>query len=847
MNTIRIVFRNIFCIVAMVSVVVFSSGIDPASAQFGTSVSLAGFPVGNDIPNPPPIDPNLSNVEFDDYDVSGWAETSTLSSVTFDTSNDIITMDYDAADAWPPGAPLAGWQSIIVGNPWIFVFRNGRWIGATWEWLKQGQIDKAMDGISGSDYCGNIRAGELANFFPIPGERYGFMVSGYVRAGSATNIRERTNILEATWPLRAVFPQPCSGSGGPNLPPPPQINSVNPNPVKHGDVLVIGGSGLTNAIAFMDAGGTNLTFTGTVNGSGSQAQIVIPTFLAAGTYTVRVNGPGGLSNPMPVTIKGIAPPVPPNPNPINGPPAGLVCNPLPTTQPQLDQCIFWNNAQQPQPGPAPGSSSNPLQVAATGTWGVMGAFNPTNNTYLIAATTSNNGAQRRLVGNLFDAATNNLVIPTFRIDQGSDATATDSVGNPRIVYNPQTNQYLVAWEDERLGSNRRHIFGRIVNADGTFAGNDFPIHTANDAFLTDLDYDSKLNRYVVSVDNGSPGIILVDAAGNVGAISSYDPNPGNYDGQNNLTYNSTLNEYWMMYTVSKPLLGARPVPEDNQVHFLRINPQTMQIIGSPIGLSTPNPGHMIGSTLDPDLTNLSSIAYSPANQGALVVWIDGSKNGIVGRMVYDNGTLGPETDILTPQSNPMTTLYGAPTLSFNPLTGNFYMSALDNTGGTMLLTINNGLVINTNQVIGPPVNNPLGNPNPFSFSTGTGAIGGASLGYNQVQIGTSSSPPSSPNAAPIVIPPAPPTASVNPATLGQQISQIYLYALGASGLLAVLMIIIGGYYIMSAQGNAAQATKGREFVYSALIGVLLLAASFLILNTINPDLTTFDLSSLNNL
>lgn len=85
----------------------------------------------------------------------------------------------------------------------------------------------------------------------------------------------------------------------------------------------------------------------------------------------------------------------------------------------------------------------------------------------------------------------------------------------------------------------------------------------------------------------------------------------------------------------------------------------------------------------------------------------------------------------------------------------------------------------------------------------------------------------------------------NSQLLGQCISQIYLYSLGAAGLLALLMIVLGGYYIMSAQGNAERTTKGREFVLSSIVGILILAGAFLILYTINPDLTDFSMKSLN--
>lgn len=79
------------------------------------------------------------------------------------------------------------------------------------------------------------------------------------------------------------------------------------------------------------------------------------------------------------------------------------------------------------------------------------------------------------------------------------------------------------------------------------------------------------------------------------------------------------------------------------------------------------------------------------------------------------------------------------------------------------------------------------------------------------------------------------------------ISQIYKWSLGIAVILALLMMVLGGYYIMTARGNAEQATKGKEFIESALIGVVLLFAAWLILNEINPDFVDFKLNSLDSL
>ena len=75
--------------------------------------------------------------------------------------------------------------------------------------------------------------------------------------------------------------------------------------------------------------------------------------------------------------------------------------------------------------------------------------------------------------------------------------------------------------------------------------------------------------------------------------------------------------------------------------------------------------------------------------------------------------------------------------------------------------------------------------------------------------------------------------------LGKCITQIYKWSLGAAAILALLMVVLGGYKVMTAGGNAEQATSGKDYVLSALVGLALLFGAYLILNTINPDLVNF--------
>lgn len=88
---------------------------------------------------------------------------------------------------------------------------------------------------------------------------------------------------------------------------------------------------------------------------------------------------------------------------------------------------------------------------------------------------------------------------------------------------------------------------------------------------------------------------------------------------------------------------------------------------------------------------------------------------------------------------------------------------------------------------------------------------------------------------------------VTSTTLPRCINQIYVWSLGVAVLLALLMTVLGGYYYMTAGGNADQSAKGKEFITSAIIGLVILFCAYLLLREINPDLVNFNLKSLEGL
>lgn len=68
------------------------------------------------------------------------------------------------------------------------------------------------------------------------------------------------------------------------------------------------------------------------------------------------------------------------------------------------------------------------------------------------------------------------------------------------------------------------------------------------------------------------------------------------------------------------------------------------------------------------------------------------------------------------------------------------------------------------------------------------------------------------------------------------INQLYVYALGISGTLAVIMIVYGGVKYIVSVGSAAAQSEAKDILKSSVWGIVLLMGAYLVLRTINPSL-----------
>ncbi|HPV70514.1 MAG TPA: pilin, partial [Candidatus Magasanikbacteria bacterium] len=76
--------------------------------------------------------------------------------------------------------------------------------------------------------------------------------------------------------------------------------------------------------------------------------------------------------------------------------------------------------------------------------------------------------------------------------------------------------------------------------------------------------------------------------------------------------------------------------------------------------------------------------------------------------------------------------------------------------------------------------------------------------------------------------------------LGQYMVAIFRWAVLVAGVIALALVIFGGFIYLTSGGNAQRAKQGKDRITQALFGLILLLSSYTILYIINPDLVKFE-------
>ena len=76
--------------------------------------------------------------------------------------------------------------------------------------------------------------------------------------------------------------------------------------------------------------------------------------------------------------------------------------------------------------------------------------------------------------------------------------------------------------------------------------------------------------------------------------------------------------------------------------------------------------------------------------------------------------------------------------------------------------------------------------------------------------------------------------------IGQYITGLYRFAVLATTIVAVVVMMVSGYLWLTAAGNVERVSSARGYIGGALTGLMLMLGSYTILNLINPKLVTFE-------
>ncbi|PJE76294.1 hypothetical protein COV04_00220 [Candidatus Uhrbacteria bacterium CG10_big_fil_rev_8_21_14_0_10_48_11] len=77
-------------------------------------------------------------------------------------------------------------------------------------------------------------------------------------------------------------------------------------------------------------------------------------------------------------------------------------------------------------------------------------------------------------------------------------------------------------------------------------------------------------------------------------------------------------------------------------------------------------------------------------------------------------------------------------------------------------------------------------------------------------------------------------------SIGSYIIAVYTFSVYAGGVLSAIVLMIGGFLWLTAAGNTSRIEQAKTHIGGALSGYVLLLLSWVLLNTINPNLVRFN-------
>ncbi len=68
------------------------------------------------------------------------------------------------------------------------------------------------------------------------------------------------------------------------------------------------------------------------------------------------------------------------------------------------------------------------------------------------------------------------------------------------------------------------------------------------------------------------------------------------------------------------------------------------------------------------------------------------------------------------------------------------------------------------------------------------------------------------------------------------VERFYGIGVGMIGMVALLFMIIGGYYVITSRGNIEQLQKGKSYIFYSLAGMFLAVFGFLFIQVVAGDI-----------
>ncbi len=343
----------------------------------------------------------------------------------------------------------------------------------------------------------------------------------------------------------------------------PAITSVNPTTVTPGlTTVTISGTNLTSTVRFFDPIGGRWSVVGTVNTAKTQTSVVVPAGIQAGNGSVRIYSVNGDSNALSIT---------------------------------------YNNSVV---------ETSPSVNTVSGKWGAL-SYNPTLNNWLVVGGTDPD------IFSMIVANDGTPIGGQTRIN--SNTAAPTQVSNPKVVFAPNLNKYLVTW----IAFDPSSIYGRFVNPDGTYAGDPFLIwrDAGGASFIYTnslLQYDSLNKKFVLVWEYRTPrlnsNMITINESGTPGPmipITTDATSSTGADGSPAVAVNTTNGEYCIVYS---SFTGVGATGWSRTINMKRYNPTT-GVLGARTIVDTKN---------SPSTNGWPTIVYNSVNNKYMVGWESGS-------------------------------------------------------------------------------------------------------------------------------------------------------------------------------------------------------------------------------